>query len=127
MSFLKSTMNQDRDAGLALVLICLLITYFANISAGLSWAIIVLLIVMVWPPFFKPWAWFWFGLSTILGMMTSRIFLTILFFGMIFPIGLVRRLGGADAFKLKIFKTGDDSVFIIREHQFTPADLEHPY
>ncbi len=129
MSFLLKNVSatQSKDAGLALVLICLILSltvsprYFLPIGTGL------LLVVMSVPGLFKPFARFWFGFSHVTGGFVSRILLTVLFYGMVLPVGLVRRALGKDAMQLKKWKQGQSSVFLDRNHQFGRQDLEHPY
>ena len=57
----------------------------------------------------------------------SRVILTLIFFLVVTPIGLVRRLLGKDSLRLRAFKTSDDSVMLPRNHIFSGADLERPY
>ena len=82
---------------------------------------------MIWPNAFRPLATLWFGLSHVLSSIVSRVILTLLFFLIVTPIGLIRRALGADALKLKQWKQGRDSVFIVREGAIQGKDLENPY
>jgi hypothetical protein len=82
---------------------------------------------MVWPKAFTPLAALWFGLSHLLSQVVSRVVLTIVFFGLVTPIGVIRRWRGADALQLKKWKQGQDSVFVTREGPVTSKDLLHPY
>jgi multisubunit Na+/H+ antiporter MnhG subunit len=69
----------------------------------------------------------WFGLSHLLGAVVSRIILTLLFFLLVTPVGLVRRWVGADSLQLKKWKKDRGSVFVVREGTILPKDLENPY
>ena len=122
-----STPDQARDTGLALVLLCLLLVYFGNRPQWVPPAIVLLVLCMVWPKAFRPLAGVWFGLSHLLGMVTSGILLTILFFALVTPVGLVRRLTGADVLQLKKWKKDDLSVFIERKGAINRERLEKPY
>jgi hypothetical protein len=62
-----------------------------------------------------------------MGAIMSRVLLTMLFFGLVTPLGLLRRLGGADPMQMKKWKKGNDSVFRTRDHTYTAEDIEHPY
>jgi hypothetical protein len=126
-SLKKSTPEQARDTGMAMVLILLLIVYFGNRAQWLPAAIVVLVLCMTWPRIFRPLAGVWFGLSHLLGTVVSKIVLSILFFGLVLPIGLIRRGLGADPLQLKRWKANDGSVFKIREAQITAKELENPY
>ncbi len=124
---LSSTKDQARDTGLALILICLLIAHFGNLFQFVPAAIVLLLLTMIWPDIFRPAAWFWFGLSHFMGTIVTRILLTILFFLLVTPVGLIRRLTGADAMQIKKWKKSSDSIFIVRDHKFLAEDIEKPF
>ena len=121
------TRDQAKDTGMAMVLICLLIGYLGHQQKIFLIAILLLLINMIWPPIFIPAAKLWFGLSHMLGTIMSKVILTLLFFTIVTPIGLIRRLSGADTLQLRKWKKDRASAFKIREHAFTSDDIKHPY
>jgi hypothetical protein len=82
---------------------------------------------MTFPRLYRPVAVLWLGLSHLLGTVVSKILLTLVFFGIVTPIGLARKLLGFDSLKLKDFKSGENSVMVIRNHVFTGKDIEKPY
>ncbi|OGP69997.1 MAG: hypothetical protein A2Y80_06005 [Deltaproteobacteria bacterium RBG_13_58_19] len=123
----SATPEQSRDTGLAMILICLLLAYFGQRPQFVPLALILLILAMVWPAIFRPLAGPWFGLSHLLGGVASKIILTVLFFGLVLPIGLIRRLLGADPLQLKKWKKATDSVFYNRQGPVQPQDLEKPY
>jgi hypothetical protein len=57
-------------------------------------------------------------------MISSRVMMAIIFFLVVTPIGLLRKLTGADSLKIKQFKKSNQSVMLTRDHQYEPADLE---
>ncbi len=124
---LSSTKDQAKDTGMAMVLICLLLGSWGKFPKFLPVSVALLLITMIWPNAFRPLATLWFGLSHVLSSVVSRIILSILFFLVVTPIGLIRRLIGADTMKLKRWKQGHDSVFVIRQGAIQAKDLENPY
>ena len=124
---LSSTKDQAKDTGMAMVLICLLLGYWGKFPKFLPVSVALLLIMMIWPNAFRPLATLWFGLSHVLSSVVSRVILTVLFFLVVTPIGLIRRLTGADALQLKKWKQGQDSVFLVREGAIQAKDLENPY
>ncbi len=121
------TVEQCKDSGLALVLICLICYQVWKPPFLILLAIIFLLVAMTYPPLFRPFARFWFAFSTALGTIVSKIILTAVFFVMVFPVALLRRLMGKDSMQIKNWKQGQDSVFRQRDHCFAAKDLEHPY
>jgi hypothetical protein len=124
---LSSTKDQAKDTGLAMVLICLLLGHWDKFPKFLPVSLALLLITMIWPNAFRPLATLWFGLAHIMSSVVSRVILTVLFFLLVTPIGLIRRLMGADALKLKQWKQGRDSVFVVRDGVIQGKDLENPY
>ena len=125
--WLSSTPEQAKDTGMAMVLILLLLGYWGKLPQFLPLAIAALLLTMAWPNAFRPLAVLWFGLSHLLGQVVSRVVLTVLFFLIVTPIGVIRRWTGADALQLKKWKQGQDSVFVVREGVVQGKDLEAPY
>lgn len=121
------TPDKSKDAGLALVLICLLLAYFGDLRAALLIGLVLLVVTMTAPALFGPFARLWFGLSHALGTLMSKIILTILYWIMVVPVGLLRRALGKDAMRLKDWRNGSHSVLRVRKHTFTAADLDNPY
>jgi hypothetical protein len=119
--------DQSRDTGLVIVLILLIGARFWGKSELILPALGVLLLTMTFPVVFRPLAWLWFGLSRVLAEVVSRILLTLLFGVVVTPVGVIRRLFGADPMRMKGWKNGRDSVFERRDHTFSARDLERPY
>ena len=124
---LSSTPEQAKDTGLAMVLICLLLGYLGKFPKFLGVSIILLLLTMACPRIFKPLAGLWFGLSHLLGQVISKLVLTLIFFLVVTPVGLIRRWTGADSLQLKKWKRGTDSVFVVRRGVVPNKDLLDPY
>jgi len=59
--------------------------------------------------------------------VVSKILLSILFFLVVLPIGLLRKIMGKDSMQMKSWKKSSESVFRQRNHQFSAKDLETPY
>ncbi len=125
--WLKSTPEQAKDTGMAMVLICLLLGYWGKFPKFLPVSLVLLIITMAWPKAFKPLAGLWFGLSHLLSSVVSRVLLTVVFFLIVTPIGVIRRWAGADALQLKKWKQGQDSVFVVREGPVQGKDMANPY
>jgi hypothetical protein len=124
---MSATPEQARDTGLALVLLCLLLAYWGGRAQFLPGAMALLVLVMAWPQAFRPLAGLWFGLAHLMGLVASTVILTLLFFLLVTPVGLVRRWLGADAMQLKKWKKDRHSVFTVREGPIQPQDLANPY
>ena len=124
---LSATRTQARDTGMAMALICLLLAYWGHHPKFLPLAIIILLVTMVVPQVFRPLAVLWFGLSHVMGNVVSKVVLSIIFFLVVTPIGLIRRLSGKDTMQLQQWKKDQSSVFVTREGMIRPEDLHNPY
>lgn len=121
------TRDQAKDTGMAMVLICLLIGQLAGKPVFFPAAIVLLLANMIWSNIYRPLAKLWLGLANLMGAVVSRILLSLLFFLLVTPIGLLRRICGADALQLRRWKQGRTSVFRVRNHTFSSHDIGKPY
>ncbi len=119
--------NQAKDTGMAMVLICLLVGVIGNKSVFITLAIPLLVINMIFPSVYRPVAKIWLSLSFLLGTVMSRLLLSIMFFILVTPVGLIRRIVGADSLKLKKWKKESTSVFKVRDHLFESEEIEKPY
>ncbi len=127
--FIPKTISsgQAKDTGMAMVLICLLIGYFFHVQQFIVISILLLLINMIWPNIYKPAAKLWLGLSNLLGTVMSKILLSILYFVIVTPVGLLRRLLGKDSLQIKKWKKGRASVFRERSQKFKLEDIKNPF
>ena len=121
------TRDDSRDTGLAMVVLLLAAHIATKREVLVPSALIVLVLTMLAPWLFKPVAIVWLGFARLLGAISSRVILTLVFFAIVTPIGWVRRLAGKDALRLRAFKASEASAFSVRRHVMTAADLEPPY
>jgi hypothetical protein len=121
------TKDQSRDTGMAMVLLLLLVDVRMKRGWVLLAALVLQVLTMTVPRIYQPVAVLWLGLSDLLGAVVSRALLSIVFFGIVTPIGILRRLAGKDSLKLRAFKAGTDSVMLDRNHVFVGQDIEKPY
>jgi saxitoxin biosynthesis operon SxtJ-like protein len=123
----SSPRDRSRDTGLALVLLLLLVQLATGRRGLTTAAAIVLVVTMTAPLVFRPVSVIWFGFSHVLGTVMSKVLLAAVFYLIVTPIGVVRRLLGHDSLRLRAFKAGDASVMHARQHVFAPGDLDKPY
>lgn len=121
------TKEQSKDSGMAVVLILLLIGFFIKDEIYFRIAVFALLIDMIVPVFFYPFAIIWYGLANIMGVVFSKVILSLVFFMVVLPVAIWRRLSGKDSLKLKKFKEGSGSVMKTRDHVYSATDLENPF
>jgi hypothetical protein len=126
-SLKKITKEQSQDTGMAIVLLFLLL--FAKYKR--EWILIAAMLIhvvnMTAPKIYKPFAVLWLGFSDLMGQVMSKVLLSVLFFLVLTPIGVLRRLSGKDSLRLKAFKAGPESAATERNHVFSAQDLTRPY
>ncbi len=123
----RITKDQARDTGMAMVLLCLVLGLLTDTGWLFKLAIPVLVLTMIAPRVYHAIAVVWLGLSHLLGTVISRILLTAVFFVVVLPVGLIRRILGKDSLQLKQFGKGKESVMKVRDHLYVPADIDKPY
>jgi hypothetical protein len=121
------TSGQAKDTGMAMVLIGLLVAVLGRQPRFVGIAMGLLVLDMIWPQAYKPLARIWFGFSHALGSIMSRLIFSLVFVIMVIPVGVVRRLLGKDPLQMKAWKRGRTSVLKVRDHEFAPDDIAHPY
>ena len=133
MSFLKQffptriTKDQARDTGMAMVLLSLILGFLTDAGWFFVLAVPLLVLTMIVPRAYYPVAIVWLGFSHLVGTVVSRILLCVVFFVIVSPVGLLRRLLNKDPLQLKSYRRGRGSVMKIRDHLYVPADIDKPY
>ena len=122
--FLQPTKTQCSDAGMAAVLICLILDQALHTPILRIVAIVLLIANMIQPRIFFFFAILWYGLAHVLGAVMSRVILAVIFLVMVTPVGFIRRLRGADPLALRRKRKDRGSVFTERNHIFAPDDLK---
>lgn len=119
--------EQAKDSGMAFVLILMIIGLIMENNVFFFIAAGFLLVNMIFPLFFRPFAFVWFGFSIILGAFTSKIILLVIYVAVVLPVAMLRRLQGKDTLLLGKFKKDDGSVLKTRDHVYRAEDLERPF
>lgn len=115
--------NKDIDKNILVIVIGLLsIDYIFKIDHLTVIAYLIGLLSIIIPVAGVGINWIWMKLATILGWINSRILLTGLFFLVLLPIALLRRVFGNDILKLRKEKK-NNSLYTVRNHEFTKDDL----
>ncbi len=125
---MKISVKQCLEVGILTTLACLVIFLFFPQRWYWVWiSISALVLALILPRAFQPLAFLWFGLAKVLGLVSTKILLTVTFFLLIVPMGFLRKLLGRDELKLKQFKKSNASVLSIREHRYGPNDLKNTF
>jgi hypothetical protein len=119
--------KQTLEFALVAILVALFISMYLKTNGGVVAAFILSIMAVLAPIIFYPFAVFWFGLSHALGSISSKILLTVVFFIIVVPVGLIRKLFGKDTLKIKQFKKSNLSVLEERNHLFTSSDIENTF
>jgi hypothetical protein len=120
-------LGYSRDTGLIIVFVLLLVSLWNDSLTLVLPAIAVLLAAMTIPVLFKPAALIWYYFSFLLGSVTNRILLTLLFVVVLSPVGIIRKWFVYDPMRRKAWKKGTHSVFVVRDHVFSSKDLTEPF
>lgn len=122
-----STREKSVATGMALTLILIIAGLWSREILFYKAAAIALIINMALPAVYRPLSVLWFGLADILGFISTKLVLGIVYFLILLPVGLFRRIIGKDTLKLRQFKKSPGSVMLIRNHKYTVTDLINPF
>ncbi len=118
---------RNLDTGLAMVLLSLIFYSKTRLSEALLLTVILLLVCMIYSRLFRFIVPLWMGIGEYLGMISSFILLSSVYILVVTPMGFWARVGKHDPFRLHKFKKDQNSVFHVRDHEFTAADLENAF
>lgn len=132
-----SNLDMQKDTGMAMVLIALAVFLFTGSITWVWLGLILLLINMTFPKFYFLPSLLWFSLSNLLGFISSKLILSLVFFLVVTPIGMIRRLlayskrnsanNSFDSMRVYSWRNSTQSNFKIKEKQYTSKDLENPF
>lgn len=124
----KGITNKDcSDTGMAMALIAILAGMIYKQSVFQIVALIAILVNMIVPSIFRPLAFLWFGLSRLMGYLSSKLLLGLVFFFVVTPVGLIRKLMGKDRLSLRAFKKDNKSAFNERFYMYNSSDLNNTF
>ena len=112
-------------AGFTVISIAPVIRGHSPRSWGLDVALIFGALGLVFPMVLSPVYRVWMKLAEVLAWVNTRIILTVLYYGLIVPIGWLLRMRGGDPMRLK-FDRQANSYRIVREKRHS-SHLLHPY
>lgn len=121
--FVGITKKQCVEFGLVTILATVFLSLYLRQNHFAVVVFVLTLITIIIPIVFYPFAAVWFGLSKMLGAITSRILLATVFFILVTPVGLFRRFLKKDIMKIHQFKKNTKSVMANRDHLYTDKDL----
>ena len=84
-------------------------------------------LTLIVPTIFYPFAIIWLSLSHFLGLFVPKILLSIIFYLIVTPVGVIRRIFGLDTLSLKKYKKDARSVMVERNYTYLRSDIEKPF
>jgi hypothetical protein len=96
-----------------------------QIFGGLGAALIIL--GLVWPPLLRPVYRVWMAVAVILGFLMTRVILTMVFFLVVTPIGLLMRAFGRDPLNRRLDKNASTYWIPKKYDDRSPRRLEKYY
>lgn len=127
MSASHISKEQTKEFGLLAVLVISVIAFYFHKDQLLVVVFILALLTLVFPIIYYPFAFVWFGFSKWMGRISSSILLGLIFFVIVTPVGLIRRLMKIDGLNINRFKKSGESVLIPRDHVVENSDLTHTF
>jgi cellulose synthase/poly-beta-1,6-N-acetylglucosamine synthase-like glycosyltransferase len=121
------TREKNKDIGFV-ILLGLLLWYFHSGNILLLYlSVLCVLVSLLIPVILKPVSFAWYGLSETMGTIISRALLSAIFFCIVTPIGVARRLISKKRLQTEQWKKSRESVFEDRNVCFTISDIKNPF
>jgi len=114
--------NKYLEACLTISMGLLLLWFLFEIKLLLIIAFVIGIIALFIEPVAKGIAWFWYKIADLLGLVISKIILTIIYYALLFPIALLYRLFNKDQLQLK---KKPDTYWVNRNHKYSAKDMEN--
>ena len=121
--FTTVTRKQCGEFGMAAVMIALILALYFKMELYVLLAFVLTLITLAVPVILYPFAVIWFGFSKLLSVISISVMMALVFFLVVVPVGILRKLMGKDRMKTKEFKKGRRSVMVNRDHLYSPEDF----
>ena len=119
------TKKQNTEFGIVVSIVILAIALRFNIDLYV-FALIVLLVSLLFPLLFTPFAWIWFAFARLLERILSKVVLCLIFFLIVIPVGLIRRVFGKDGLHIRHARD-KQSLFENQTHKYSPEELDKQF
>ena len=117
--------KQNTEFGLVASLTILVISFWSGIDLKVV-AVITLLVGLLFPRLYTPFAWLWFGMAKVLERFMSKVILFLIFFLVVTPVGLLRKALGKDSLHTCRSKN-KTSLFENQTHCYHPEDIVNQF
>ena len=124
----KEIKKFSRVVGIAFIVLGAVLSLIAREIRYLPFIIGFVLVVsgLLFPIVLLPLQKFWMGLSIVLGFISTRVILTILFYLILTPIAVIGRLTGKDFLNEKIDKNAE-SYWVRRSKESSMDDIKKQF
>ena len=119
--------RQNIDFGVVVALVLLVVGIWRDVPVLYRICVIALLATALIPAIYTPFTWLWFKLARVAEAVFSKILLSVVFFLLVTPVGLLRKWFANDNMQLKGFGKGNKSAFTKKEHTYDKASLENQF
>ena len=119
--------RQNIDFGVVAALTLLIVGIWCNVLVLYRVCVIVLLATALIPAIYTPFTWLWFKLAHVAELVFSKILLSVVFFLLVTPVGLLRKWFANDNMQLKSFGKENKSAFTKKERAYDKASLENQF
>jgi len=116
-----TTKKQNTEFGLVASLTILVVSVWYGLDLQVI-ALITLLVSLLIPKLYAPIAWLWFVLAKALERLMTKVILLLVFFIVVTPVALLRRVLGKENL-LKERSKNKTSLFENHTHTFRPEDM----
>lgn len=130
---IKSSKSELKKFGLTIGIVLLIISTVIFLkSHTFSWYLIIAGFILILSGFFfpvvlKPFQKIWMGLAVLLGWVSTRVILSLLFYLVMFPIKLISKLSGKNFLDLKIEREKASYWNYRVKQQYNPENSEKQY
>lgn len=114
-----------KDTGLVLTLL-FLVSGLKYGKGFLILSILLLVLSLLVPIVFYPFAFVWLKVSKVFNLIIPKVFFGLVFFVIIVPLGLFRRVTKGDTLLIANWREAK-TAFVERNHLFSRQDLEMLY
>lgn len=119
--------KQCVDTGLLMSVITILLGLYTDNHIYPVITLILVFLTMLVPKVYYLFAVIWFGITRFLGVIILKVLLCFIYFMLVTPVGLFRRITGKDQLNLNNFKRDTASVFKIRNHIYNEWDFKNMF
>lgn len=124
---LKITKRNLFETALVLLFADFVWMYWGFQQSQLIVGVVLLILALLVPKVFYPIAWGLMFMAKLLSKFVPLVFLSVIFYVLVTPMAVIRRVLGRDSLKLNEFKQSENSVFVERNEIIKADDILHPY